>query len=373
MSNLHDDFNVQGEKEGKKKLLIVPLIICIIVAFAIWLYVVNISTENYERTFTINAVMVRGADSLAEKSNMSVIEQPQEQITVTVSGLRTDVISLSSEDFESSVNVGDITEAGSHTLDVSVKVPANVTLVSVEPTAVKVSVDEIKTVSVPVEITFSSYTMDASYSFGKVSADLDEILVKGPATVLDRILCARASLDLGVVTTSIEQKAELQLISEITGNPLEQQYIKSITMMNSGVTVSIPVTATSFVPLNVNYADGFDRSVIKNIVISPAQVKIEGDPKLLATINKLTILTVSSAIPDHVDIGLSDVSLPAGIRIIGMSGDISVDVTKNPPPEATTTSAPETSIAPLTTENAEVITENAEPDIIRVQAPVKEP
>lgn len=327
--NTEISVNDVPEKEGKR-LFIIPLVVCLILSFGIWLYVVNISTDNYERTFTLKDITVNGADLLAEKSNMSVIEEPNGTVTITVSGLRSEIINLSEDDFAASVDVGYLTEAGEHSLDVSVKLPSGVSLITMEPSAMNVSIDEIKTIEVPVEVAILSYTMDATYHFGNIEQDVKVIDVKGPATVLEKIKCARATLELGNVTTSVEQKAELRLINAITDNPLESRYTNFITVGADGVTVKVSVYTESEVSLVTAYESGFDSSIIRSVTVNPAKITVKGDPKAVNAVSQLTVLGISEATPEHTDISVSEFALPSGIEIVSELDTVSVDILFEP-------------------------------------------
>ena len=67
-------------------LQIIARIVCLILAFSIWLYVIDNDSDDYEKTFTLIPVEVEGSETLAELNKMSVINLEESAVSVTVRG-----------------------------------------------------------------------------------------------------------------------------------------------------------------------------------------------------------------------------------------------------------------------------------------------
>ena len=147
------DGNEYGAPEAKRGgLQIIARIVCLLLAFVIWLYVVDNDSNDYEKTFTLIPIEIEGSETLAEISNMSVINLEESAVSVTVRGKRGDINKLSSEDFRAYVNVGSLTTAERHLVSVLVDLPAGVERLNTEPSAVNIYTDELAEREVPVEV-----------------------------------------------------------------------------------------------------------------------------------------------------------------------------------------------------------------------------
>ena len=173
-----DQYSETG-RDSRGGLQIIARIVCLLLAFAIWLYVIDNDSDDYEKTFTLIAVEVEGSETLADASNMSVINLEESAVSVTVRGKRSEINALTSEDFRAYVNVGGITTADRHLVPVSVDLPAGVERINTEPSAVNIYTDVLASREVPVEVV-PRYIIDSSYTIGKIEKSADTVTVSGP-------------------------------------------------------------------------------------------------------------------------------------------------------------------------------------------------
>ena len=132
-----------GSKNKKRKLRVSDLIaylLCLVVSFGIWVYVVNLESENYEYTFTNVVVSLDGANELKNEHNLSIISGFDEEVNITVVGSRREIQKYTSGDIFAHVDLGSINTADRHSLDVLVDLPDNIKLVSSEPAKINVFV-----------------------------------------------------------------------------------------------------------------------------------------------------------------------------------------------------------------------------------------
>ena len=305
------DENEYGAPEAKQGgLQIIARIVCLLLAFAIWLYVVDNDSDDYEKTFTLIPIEIEGSETLAEVSNMSVINLEESAVSVTVRGKRGDINKLSSEDFRAYVNVGSLTTAERHLVSVLVDLPAGVERLNTEPSAVNIYTDELAEREVPVEVV-------PKY---RIEKNIETVKVYGPRELLSRIAGARAEIELGELTTGMVATGVLEPVDK-DGIPLDSKYLR---LETRDITVSVSIHTEKTVPLTVELSPGFSGAAYRGCTMSASSVTLRGDPKLLASVEELTIFTVMSDEVTEYTIQLTEAMLPGGVSFSGAPDSVTI-------------------------------------------------
>ena len=120
----------------KRKLDIVPRIICLIFAIIVWIYFVNINDSSVTATFKVK-LDVSGTDTLKNNSGQIMYGLETQEVTITVKGTNRDLKKYSQTDYSASIDVGAITSSGKHSMEIVPVLPGGAALslsvVSVEP------------------------------------------------------------------------------------------------------------------------------------------------------------------------------------------------------------------------------------------------
>lgn len=320
-----------GESNDKVKLprsWMLSRLTCLFLAIGIWIYVVNITTQDFEQTFSLVDIQIDGWEQLMEKTNMSVVNVEESKISITVKGLRSDISKLTEADFRAYIDVSNLTESGKHDLEVSVNLPSTVSLVSKFPESVTISIDENIEREIPIDIELTEYNIDTIYELGTPIMDKTMVVVKGPSEVLNRVKSAKAYINLGTVMTSTVIRTEIVLV-DIAGNRIDDTYL---TFDTHGITVTVPVTMEKIVKLSYGFADGLDPNLYEPIKIEPSAVVLKGDPKILNQIESLNVYTVKGGENEKVLVKFDPATLPAGVEIINQPEDIELSIKLKPEP-----------------------------------------
>lgn len=311
--------------EGAKRLPVsdlIPRILCIALALVIWLYVMSNESPDYERTFSGVSVEVENAALLMSEKNLSVINGYGSLADITVTGKKSDVISYSLEDIIARVDVSSIDEAGRHQLTISVATPDGCVLKSIYPTSVEVYADELATKTIPVKVNIKSVQYDQSISLGALTPDVSAVTVSGPASAVDAIDAAVVDLDLGTVTTSVTARGTLKTVNG-EGIEISNPYL---VLSQSSVGVSVPVYIEKSVPITVNMKHGYLTSDNSLVSVTPRQITVRADPKLLEGVESFVVATV-----DETKIGddmtqIVTINLPSGVENVSGSDTASIAV-----------------------------------------------
>ncbi len=311
LKNMYADNSSAGEKIGIPKRWFFSRILCFLLALGIWIYVVNITTQDFEKTFNLIDIDIEGWEELEDNTNMSVVNLEESKVSITVKGLRSDISKLTEKDFSAYIDVSKLRESGKHSLEVSVNLPNTVSLVSKYPETVTISVDESIERQIGVEIDVTEYSMDTIYEMGQPTSDVEFITVKGPSDVINRIKAAKVYINLGTVMTSTVIRTEAILVDK-SDNPIDSAYI---TVDNKSVTVTVPVTTEKTVSLICSYLPGVSAGDYSSVVASPGTVKVKGDPKILNDLDVVSVYTLDGSSVD-LQIAFSSLQLPGGVEVI---------------------------------------------------------
>lgn len=340
--------NAPSEKLFIPKRWFFSRILCFLAAFAIWIYVVNVTTQDYEKTFNLIDITVEGWEELLDDTNLSVVNLEESKISVTVKGLRSDISKLTQSDFNAYIDISELTEGGKHNLEVSVDLPSTVSLVSKYPESVIISVDKNIEREIDVEIDVTEYSMDTIYEMGTPECDVTKIKVSGPSDVLDRVKSAKAFINLGTVMTSTVIRTEIVLVDK-AGNSIDTTYL---TLDNTGVTVTVPVTMEKNVSLVCTYLPGVSPTLYSSVLITPSTIKVKGDPKILNDLDSITIYALDGTTDVRHALAFSEILLPGGVEVINPPSVIKItadrveETTETTEPPQTEVIPPETTMSP---------------------------
>ncbi len=316
MTKVNNDRSLFEDQKNEKytipKRWFFSRIICFIIALGIWIYVVNVTTQDTEKTFNLIDINIEGLEELQDATNMSLVDLEESKVSITVKGLRSDIANLSEKDFSAYIDISKLTEVGKHELSVSVNLPSTVSLVSRYPESVTVSVDAAIERSIPVVIDITEYSIENIYEMGIPTVDIQNVSVTGPSDLLNRIKCAKAYINLGTVLASTVVRTEIVLVDK-SDNPIDMSLLS---IDSRTVKVTIPVTMQKTVPLVCGFASGFDPTAYSSIQVSPPNVTLKGDPKILNGIDSIIVYTFDGSDETDVELPFSDIVIPGGVEVI---------------------------------------------------------
>lgn len=301
------DGDYQVNKKGFHS--VVAKVICVLLAVVLWFYVVGNDTAIEEKRFSDVSVDIVGLDVLEEDYELSIISGYNHTVDITLTGANSDISRLTIDKIDAFVDVSEITAAGEYSLEIQTDLPNGVTVSSQSSNYIQVYIDKRTSVSVPVQVE-PIYSMEAAYTMGDPIPSIQSVNVSGPAVELEKIAYAKVSLDLGRIDKSLTATGKLVLVDAL-GSEITNQYIR---MQTTEISVKIPVYTYKDVPLAVDYKYGYFNESNVDIKISPASIRIKGEPDELASIDKIVILqldekrivgnttqTASIMLPDDVE------------------------------------------------------------------------
>ena len=285
------DESVSSSTAGKKrKLNIVPKIVCLLLAVLIWYYVMQVENPDYQQTFTGVKVTLVNTDELTNRG-LSIFNGTNYIADLTVSGKKSVISSYTSDDITIRADVlKNYTSPGMQTVDLEVSLPAGLTLVD-QDNSISVFVDEKTSRKFTLEIdqlTKNSATITDDYEAGAIIADPAEITVKGPKTVMDDIDRAVVKADFsqfGKLENTISTEGTVCLYDK-DGNEVSNVYIE-----NPYPTVKLtqPILLEKDVVLNVTFKNGFYNGTNVATAAVPSSVRIKGNASDIRNVSSIDL------------------------------------------------------------------------------------
>ncbi len=179
-------YNVKKDK----RINILAFIGCVLLAFVMWVYVMNVKMSDNTKTFSI-VPDVKGESALLNDTGFSMFGTITDTVKVTIKGTKAELQKYSEKDFKVYVDVSSVEEAGLTSLSVMVESPsAALTVVSVEPGFFTVMIDKMETKDIALTVYSSNDDTNVV-----LQPSEEYITVRGPKSYLDKITVARGVID----------------------------------------------------------------------------------------------------------------------------------------------------------------------------------
>ena len=262
----------------KRKLDIVPRLICLAFAIIVWIYFVNINDSSITATFKVK-LDVSGTDTLKNNSGQIMYGLETQEVTITVKGTNRDLKKYSQTDYSASIDVGSITSSGKHSMEIVPVLPGNsalsLSVVSVEPQNITFYTDLEETKTVKFEAVKAGEVTtpyELSVKMNKTSID-----ITGPKSILDKIETAKYSISGGDYHTTTKFSGFKLSFFDINNDSVAYDD-KTISYSTDNVIVELAVTTESTMGIQLYY-DG--KLIEPSRYICKEKISIVGDPTVI--------------------------------------------------------------------------------------------
>jgi len=273
-------------KKWFEKYDILTKVLAILIAVVLWVYVVSVVDPSGERTISGIVPTYLGSEELLNTSNLIVGNKQDNLIDIKLSGSRAALAAIDEANVKIEVDISKTREAGTYSLAYKVVLPSDdISVVNRKPDRLTVKIDKIVTATVPIKMVFEGSIADG-YISGETTVTPSTLSVMGLAEEVNSISYAQVTIGKKDLNTSIREEKAYTFYDK-NDKPLE---LKSVQTENSTVEVSYPVLKTKTVPLAVEIVEGGGAKE-KNVSyeITPAEITIAGDEKVVDAINEITV------------------------------------------------------------------------------------
>lgn len=278
------------------------MIASIIIAFCLWMWVAIEKSPEVTSVITGVPVQINLENSIPEQLGLQIFGESEFTVDVTVRGKKYILSSLDANDIDVVANTNYVDSSGTKTLQLRIT-PKNgsddFSIASSSSTYIEVYFDTYKEVEMTltgnVDSSLAS-VVPADCLIGDIVFSKNTVLISGPATEINRITSASASVNLDNVlekTTTFDP--EIKIITN-DGSTLEYSKINTV----DDITMTVPVLKVVTLPTAVEFKNapaGFISNPIK-YTISPSSIKVAIPVDAVETTKSFIVDTI-----DFADIG----------------------------------------------------------------------
>ena len=298
--------------------------LAVLIALVLWLAIVNVNDP--EKTITVSNIPISVTNESAITSRDMVYNVKSEQyLNITVSGKRSIVSNLSAEDFRATASLKELSKVNSIPVDVTTKnasLGRKITIVKQSAQTILVDVENVEEKDFTDLVVEYTGKVADGYVAGLSSMSTDEVTVKAPTSIIDKIkkVVVRCSLD--GTNTNISKKCPVILYDK------NDKEIKSdeIELSDKKIRVNVNVLRAKQVPISTINKDELgkpaDGYVVDDVILSSDSITVYGSEESLDSIESLDIqddIDVSDAkgdVTQNIDV---TGKLPKGLSVSGES------------------------------------------------------
>lgn len=298
--------NVDTVREYLTREVALRFLASLALAFILWALVTMREDPETNRAFAdVPVQQVSLDDSL-------VILDEIDPVRVELSGPRSDVNPIESEDVEASVDFSDVSEPGVYELPISLSLPPGVWHSDVNPPTASVEVE--RSTSRPFPLTSTVLDLDEnSLRTVTVYPDEEQVTVTGPAPLIDAI----AQVVLPVEVSGGTQTYDDIFVPEARDK--DGNVIEGVSIEPATVTATVRVSARGksvavLASITGSPAPGYE---VAERTINPQFVTVDGDEDALDSIVALTTEPIDvSGADSSFNRTVQVAGLPAGVQIL---------------------------------------------------------
>lgn len=301
----------------------------LILAFLLWLLVVQINDPKENETFTGIPVKLINTELLDEQNKAYAVLDNTNVVRVTVRGPRSVIDQLSASDIVAEADVSKLTEINTIAISFTVmNAGTDVEVIGGNPEVLRLSVEDRAEKWINVKYGTSGEVAEG-YIVANAQPNQNRIRVTGPKSAVDEISYARVELDVSGASANVSANVEISLYNA-EGEHLD---LPSVSKSVNSVLMQAEVLAVKEVPVGLSVmgvpADGYLATGVVNC--DPSTVELAGTPSALENA-KIEIpeeeLDITNATGDvTVVINIRDY-LPINTRLVdsGFNGRVTITV-----------------------------------------------
>lgn len=263
------------KKDFKLKLL------CLGFGIVMWFFVIGGINPIVVRQFKDIPVKYKN-EAVLERNNFLITEPKKPLVNVSIKGTRNEVYAINKNDIIAEINLDSSITAGTHRLNVNVKVPHSVEIASVSEREILVSFDEEITKTFDVTVETKGEIKNKNQVVVKKEPDDKFVMLTGPASYVKKVKKVLAIVDVTGKETDEVVIAKLRAVDE------NEKVIEQVELSKTDTNVAIGFKNFKEVPINlveINTASNDIMILKKNLV--PKVVSIVGNTTSLEKIKEI--------------------------------------------------------------------------------------
>ncbi len=264
-------------------------ILCVLAAFCLWIYVMQVESPEYEQIFSHITVQLPETDHLT-RAGVTVYSGYGQMIDVTLAGKKSVLSKLKTEDIVATADFSGVeAEADRYHCKIIVDVPAGCKLVGLSQEYVSIYLDEADTVNIELTESRGNTRLPDGCTTGLIQFAAEQITVQGPRKTVEKVAKAVVNIDLSGVTSTITRTYPVTLLDKYN-QPLNTPYLN---FYPREVSVTVPVVKTATVPVEVEFRYRYFNEENCRISLTPAYIDVTGDPAVIDAGNLIAPIEIN--------------------------------------------------------------------------------
>ena len=304
------------------------IVLSVVIAFALWMYVVTVVSPEAEETFYDIPISYQN-DVLEERGLMIVSDTPT--VTLRLKGNRSDLNELNANNITILVNLAAIQAPGTQMLSYDVSFPGNIPSNAIEtlsqtPNLLQLKVENKVKKQIPIQLEFIG-SVPEGYIDDKENTVMDTAFVEvsGPESSVELIDHAAIEVDLTDKTESIVGAFTYELC-DAEGEPVDAAMV---TTNVEEVNLSVKIQRMKEVQLILNMVDGGGATADScKVELSKETIWVSGTENKLRDLESVELGTVDLAtLKDETNTMTFDVILPEGVNNVSGVTEVTATIT----------------------------------------------
>lgn len=262
-------------------------LLAFVVAFVLWLAVVNYDDPVGSYTFSGIKVEITNAESLTDKGKVYDVLNGSDTISVTISGKRSVIESISKENIVATANLENLTIM--NTVEIQLSSNKNFALldsIKTDNGPVELSIENEKIINIPLNVCVDGVPAEG-YILGQITTNQNTIRVSGPESLVSQVSEAKCTISVEGRTTDMVTSADIEL-NDVNGNKVEGN---NLTTNVKSINVTAPILTTKAVDVVFQYSgtpkDGY--VVNGNVTGDKNAVYIAGEKSVIDSITGIYV------------------------------------------------------------------------------------
>ncbi|MBQ1272832.1 MAG: hypothetical protein IIY12_04985 [Clostridia bacterium] len=264
-------------------------------ALFVWFYILYVVNPVNEKVLDKVEVDLAYEGSLPDRNGyMYLLTDPNLTVSVTVSGSRAELLTLSNEEIDVKLNMDEVSSIGAKTVSVSAT-PKNgkLKVVDIYPRSFTIEFAEEATKEIPVEL-ISSGALPSGYEINTQSVTPGTISVTGPAKTVETIAKAYVTVPLTNVKQDISAAYDVSLVNE-AGESVDRRYLTlSDASVQAAVDVCYRKTLQTVVLFDNPHGGNKENSFI-TVTLDTPYIKATGEEKQLSSMENIVIGSIDTS------------------------------------------------------------------------------
>lgn len=314
-----------GYKDSKFNRNTAPKLLSLLFAIMLWLVVIDLENPAIEKNIeNVSVILLNEAE--VSQNGLIILDREEYYIDVKVKGRRNEVADIKSSDIRVTADLRGF-KKGVNSIPLNKRIYSeNVVISDLSQSEIKVVLDQMVEIAKPVSIKIEG-KIPVGYTQDNILISPQEVLVRGPESIVNRVAQVSGTLSITGADTSIIKEIPIKAI----GNDLED--ISGVTLGREYISAELSIYKTKKVPVVYKTEGELKKNYrLVNVELLTQFVTIKGEKDIIEKIESINTTPIDIAgksepftekigivLPENVEVLLDEKTITTNVMIEKMS------------------------------------------------------